>query len=61
MDQSDRTTQPQTLLSEQIPQSGRRRAARLRPMREMSMAQRVGAMRRGELTLAVRRVDPQSH
>ena len=51
MSQSDRTTQPQTLLSDQILQSARERAARLRPMWEMSVERRVRAMRRGELSL----------
>jgi hypothetical protein len=51
MNQSDRTTEPQTLLSEQILQSARERAERLLPMWEMSVEQRVQAMREGELSL----------
>ena len=50
MNQSDRTTRPR-LLSEQILQSARKRAARLQPMCDTSVDERVGAMRRGELTL----------
>ncbi|HWY18918.1 MAG TPA: hypothetical protein VNY27_09450 [Solirubrobacteraceae bacterium] len=51
MNQSDRTTEPRTLLSEQILQSARERAARLQRVWEMTAEQRVMAMRRGELSL----------
>jgi hypothetical protein len=51
MNQSDRTTERPRLLSEQILQSARERAARLQPMWDMSVDERVAAMRRGELTL----------
>jgi len=44
MSQSDRTTEPQALLSEQILKSARER---LQPMWEMSVDQRVAAIRRG--------------
>jgi hypothetical protein len=47
MNQSDRTTEHPGLLSEQILQSARERAVRLRPMWNMSVDERVGAMRRG--------------
>ena len=51
MNQSDRTTQPQTPPGEQILKSARERAQRLQPMWEMSAEQRVQAMREGELSL----------
>jgi hypothetical protein len=51
MSQSDRTTEPATPLSDQILQSARTRAARLRRVWEMTAEQRVMAMRRGELSL----------
>lgn len=51
MNQSDRTTERPRLLSEQILQSARERAARLQSMWDMSVDERVAAMRRGELTL----------
>lgn len=51
MSQSDRTTKPETTVDEQVLQSARERAARLRPLWKMSVAQRVEAMRKGELSL----------
>jgi hypothetical protein len=51
MNQSDRTTKPQAPTGEEILQSARERAARLRPMWEMSVERRVLAMRKGELSL----------
>ena len=51
MNQSDRTTKPQAPPGEEILKSARERAARLRPMWEMNVEQRVQAMRKGELSL----------
>jgi hypothetical protein len=51
MNQSDRTTEPRTLLGEQILKSAREREERLRRLWEMGVDERVEAMRRGELSL----------
>jgi hypothetical protein len=51
MNQSDRTTKPQTPPGEEILQSARERAQRLLPLWEMNVEQRVQAMRKGELSL----------
>ena len=51
MNQRDRTTEPQTLLSEEILKSARERAARLRPMWKMTVSERITAMRDGRLSL----------
>ncbi len=51
MNQSDRTTKPQTPPGEEILKSARERAARLQPLWEMNVEQRVLAMRKGELSL----------